>query len=92
MVVQDIKDINIPKPDKDGYCKAFKVIYSREIPHYTEYAKEYCNFFKDNCSLFDYSFVYQVGINIAKHSNSPRIIFVKGDFKIFCFVVDCMIE
>lgn len=67
MVVQDIKDINIPKPDKNGYCKAFKVIYSREMPHYTEYAKEYCNFFKDNCSLFNYTFVYQVGVNIAKH-------------------------
>lgn len=67
MIVQSPSLITKPKPDKDGFCKAFKVIYDREVPHYTEYAKEYCNFFKNNCSLFDYSFVYQVGINIANH-------------------------
>ena len=68
MIVQSLdKILNKPKPDKEGFCKAYKVIYNREIPHYTEYAKEYCNFYRDNCSLLDYTFMYQVGINIAKH-------------------------
>ena len=68
MVVQDLKDMtNIPKPNKDGYCKAYKVIYSREIPHLTEYAKEYCNFYRHNCDLRDYTLLYTIGPMIAEH-------------------------
>ena len=68
MIVQNPSKItNKPKPDKDGLCKAYKVIYDRELPHYTEYAKEYCNLWVNNCSLLDPTFVYQLGLNVAKH-------------------------
>jgi hypothetical protein len=68
MIAQDIKDItNKPKPDKDGFLRAYKIIYDREEPHITEYAKEYCNFWKNNCDLRDYTFVYQIGTNVFKN-------------------------
>ena len=74
MIVQDISKIDkITKADKEGFLKAYKVIYSRDVPYFTEYAKEYCNTYKDNCSLLDYTFIYQLGLNVARHNEDYPI-------------------